>query len=110
MRIHDDILVSKTYNDLFIEYPGKASLTETQREWITKDISKFEEVLYGDNFADPVYGYAKYIDVDSFVDYYVFNEVFMNNDAGDLSTYVYKELNGKLQMAVWDFNNCPLSK
>ena len=99
-------IAAKTNNDLFVEYPGKSSLTETQREWVTNDISKFEEVLYGENFADPVYGYAKYIDIDSFVDYYVFNEVFMNNDAGDLSTYVYKELNGKLQMAVWDYNNC----
>lgn len=99
-------IMGKTNNDLFIAYPGKSSLTEVQREWITKDISKFEEVLYGENFADPMYGYAKYIDVESFVDYYIFNEVFMNNDAGDLSTYIYKELDGKLQMAVWDFNNC----
>ena len=29
----------------------------------------------------------------------------MNYDAGNLSTYVYKELGGKLQLAAWDFNN-----
>ena len=29
----------------------------------------------------------------------------MNYDAGNLSTYLYKELDGKLQLAVWDFNN-----
>lgn len=27
--------------------------------------------------------------------------LFMNNDAGNLSTYVYKELNGKMKMAAW---------
>ena len=36
---------------------------------------------------------------------YIINEFAMNYDAGNLSTYVYKELGGKLQLAVWDFNN-----
>lgn len=96
----------KTSNELYIEYPSSGRLTRLQRDWIVKDISEFEEVLYSDNFADPEIGYAKYIDVDNFVDYVILNEVVMNNDAGDLSTYIYKELGGKLQTAVWDFNNC----
>lgn len=96
----------KTNNDLFIDYPSGSDLTETQREWITEDISRFEKVLYGDGFDDPETGYMQYIDVENFVDYVIFNEVFMNNDAGNLSTYIYKELSGKLQIAVWDYNNC----
>lgn len=96
----------KTNNDLYIEYPTSGRLTEEQRSWIEKDISAFEEVLYGDDFADPETGYAAYIDVDDFVDYVILNEVFMNYDAGNLSTYVYKELGGKLQIAIWDYNNC----
>lgn len=96
----------KTNNDLFIDYPSSSDLTETQREWITEDINRFEEVLYGEGFDDPKTGYMQYIDVNNFVDYVIFNEVFMNNDAGNLSTYLYKELTGKLQIAVWDYNNC----
>lgn len=96
----------KTNNELYIEYPSATSLTRLQREWIVKDISEFEENLYSNGFADPQNGYAKYIDVDSFVDYVILNEVVMNNDAGNLSTYIYKELGGKLQLAIWDFNNC----
>ena len=96
----------KTSNSLYIDYPTRSNLTNKQREWITKDIDTFEKVLYGDNFDDPKEGYAKYLDVDNFVDYYVLNEVVMNNDAGDLSTYVYKELGGKLKIAIWDYNNC----
>lgn len=95
----------KTLNDLYISYPTSKNLTEIQRSWITKDVSKFEKVLYSDTFADPDKGYAKYIEVDNFVDYFIINEVTMNNDAGNLSTYAYKELGGKLQMTVWDFNN-----
>lgn len=96
----------KTSNDLYIEYPGAGSLTGRQREWIVKDISDFERALYSEHFADKRLGYENYIDVDSFVDYFILNEVVMNNDAGNLSTYAYKELGGKLQMAIWDYNNC----
>lgn len=96
----------KTSNDLYIEYPTSRNLTEAQKEWIVNDISEFERALYSENFDDPQTGYMNYINVDNFVDYVIFNEVFMNNDAGNLSTYVYKELTGKLHMAVWDYNNC----
>ncbi len=96
----------KTSNSLYIDYPTTNNLTDVQKEWITNDISNFEEVLYGDDFADTRNGYIKYLDVDNFIDYYILNEVVMNHDAGNLSTYVYKELGGKLQIAVWDYNNC----
>lgn len=94
-----------TFNELSIEYPSDSDLTSPQTKWITKYISDFEETLYGDDFENPLNGYEEYIDVDSFVDYFIINEVSMNADAGELSTYCYKELNGKMHMAVWDFNN-----
>lgn len=43
--------------------------------------------------------------MDNWVDYFIINEFAMNYDAGTFSTYVYKELGGKLQLAAWDFNN-----
>lgn len=95
----------KTFNDLFIDYPSKSNLTEPQKAWITKDIDDFERVLYGEYFDDPQQGYAKYIDVDAFVDYVVLNEFVLNHDAGNLSMYVYKELGGKLKPVIWDYNN-----
>lgn len=96
----------KTNNALYVDYPTKNNMTDVQREWITKDIDSFERVLYSEQFADPVYGYSRYIDVGNFVDYVVLNEAVMNHDAGNLSTYVYKELGGKLKLAIWDYNNC----
>lgn len=96
----------KTNNDMFISYPVSSRLTKAQREWITADISAFEKALYGEDFADPQTGYGNYIDIDNFVDYFILNEAVMNYDAGNLSTYTYKELGGKLQMAIWDYNNC----
>ena len=94
-----------TNNSLYIEYPSKNKVTEKQKAYIQKDISEFEQVLYGENFSDKRLGYQAYIDMDNWVDYFIINEFAMNYDAGNLSTYVYKELGGKLQLAVWDFNN-----
>lgn len=94
-----------TYNALYIRYPSKNKITEKQKEYIAKDISEFEQALYGNNFSDKRIGYQAYIDMDNWVDYFIINEFAMNYDAGNLSTYIYKELGGKLQLAVWDFNN-----
>src|SRR5699024_1676562 len=91
--------------ELSVSYPGRCKLTETQFAWITQDISQFEQALYSSSFDDPQLGYAAYIDVDSFAEYFILNEFAMNRDASGLSTYVYKELGGKLQLCVWDFNN-----
>lgn len=92
-------------NDLSIRYPASKNLTQAQADWIERDVSKFEEALYSENFDDPNVGYAQYIDMENFADYVILNEFAMNSDAGNLSTFVYKELEGKLQMCVWDFNN-----
>lgn len=89
---------------LEIEYPGK-SLTAAQKKYIEDDISKFEKALVSYDFADKHLGYASFIDVDSFVDYFIINEFTMNKDAGRLSTYFYKDIRGKMKVAVWDFNS-----
>lgn len=97
----------QTYIDFYglnIEYPKK-NLTRSKYEYINKYISEFERVLYSDKFKDPIEGYRKYIDVESFVDYYIINEFFKNTDAGLLSTYFYKDYEGKLKAGpIWDFN------
>ena len=95
-----------TSNQLYIEYPTKNRLTTVQKNWIEKDISRFEKVLYSKDFLDKDEGYHKYIDMDNFVDYFILNEVVMNYDASLLSTYIYKDINDVLKLTVWDYNNC----
>ena len=97
-------VAGKTVNELFLDYPAADKVTPKEISWITKRISDFERALYKDDFAEKG-DYLHYINVDNFVDYYIINELFMNIDAGNLSTYVYEELNGKMCLAVWDFNN-----
>jgi len=107
----EDILVnsygketSKYTYGLNIVYPKK-DLTSEKYNYIMDEINNFERMLYSDKFNDPKQGYSKYINVDTFVDYYIINEFFKNNDAGMLSTYVYKDYEEKIKAGpVWDFN------
>lgn len=87
-----------------IVYPTK-TLTVEQRRYIIADISKFEKAIYSFDYSDQKNGYLKYIDVDSFVDYFLINELTMNFDADNLSRYIYKDLGGMFKMCVWDFNS-----
>lgn len=85
-----------------IDYPTKKQLTKGQKEYIEKTLSMFERSLYK-NKKDREY--EKYIDVDSFVDYFIINEFFNNTDAGLLSTYMYKDYGSKIYAGpIWDFN------
>ncbi len=79
---------------------------EPQWGYVTSYVQQAEDALFGANFADPVEGYAKYLDVDSVIQYYLVNELTKNID-GDLrrSTFMYKQRSGKLFFGpVWDFD------
>ncbi len=90
---------------LEIEFPGQNKINDTLKESINSDFSKFEKSLYSYDYNNKKYGYTNYIDVDSFVSYYLINEFTVNYDAGSFSTYIYKDTSGKYKMCVWDFNN-----
>ncbi len=91
--------------DILIKYPKRASLTEEIRQRIELDYARFEKALYSYDYDTDAYGYWHYIDVDSFVNYFLVNEFPINADAGRYSTYLYKDMSGKYKLAVWDFNN-----
>ncbi|HEX6891843.1 MAG TPA: CotH kinase family protein [Chryseolinea sp.] len=90
------------------EYPKTDEIAAEQKAYIKKYVSDFESTLAGNGFADAVTGYAKFIDVASFVDYFIIQEVTKNVDGYRLSTFMYKQRDadgGKLFMGpVWDFN------
>ncbi len=88
-----------------IVYPGASNLNEELSESIRQDFSNFEHMLYTFDFDHPEYGYSKVTNVDSFVNYFLMNEFTCNYDAGTYSTYIYKGIDGKFRMCVWDYNN-----
>lgn len=96
-------LRAKTQHELV--YPGTQNMTPELKEAIKNDFSFFEKSLYSYDYNNKEYGYKNFIDVDSFVDYFLINELTCNYDAGSLSTYIYKDIDGKYKMCVWDFNS-----
>ena len=85
--------------------PDRTEITQEQMNWIKGYINEFEAVLYGPDFTDPIDGYAKYIDVGSFIDTHILVELTKNIDGFRLSTYMFKDRGGKLNMGpVWDYN------
>ena len=87
-------------------YPGLSNLNDELKKSITDDFSYFEKIIYSYDYNDEKYGYRTLIDVDNFVDYFIINELTCNYDAGAFSTYIYKDLDGRFKLCVWDFNNC----
>jgi len=91
--------------EIRVDEPSTEDITPEQEEWLNNYINEFESVLYGSNFMDPVNGYAKYIDVDSFIDHHFIVEITKNIDGFRLSTYMFKDRGGKINMGpVWDYN------
>ena len=88
-----------------IEYPRSGALTQEMADAIEQDFSNFEKALYSFDYDTYDYGYQNWIDVQSFVDYFIINEFTCNYDAGYLSTYIYKDIGGKYKMCIWDFNS-----
>ncbi len=94
------------YGYFGVKYPNEELLTDAAINKIQSELSRIEYCLYGEDYEEFL-KYSNYIDVDSFVDYFIINEFFMNYDAGDNSTYYYKNSEGKLAMGpLWDYDNC----
>lgn len=69
-------------------------------------VLKAEEVLYSENFMDPTIGWRKYFDMDSFVDWYLINEIGKNSDAVmKTSCWMNLKRGGQIHMGpLWDFD------
>jgi hypothetical protein len=90
------------------EVPDWDEIVAAQKKYIREYVTRFEDALAGTYFRDPVNGYAKYIDMDSFVDFMIMQEITRNVDGYRLSTFLHKQKDsdgGKLVMGpIWDFN------
>lgn len=90
---------------LEIVYPGRSNLTPEMIRSISQDFSDFEKALYSYDYDTGEYGYEHFIDTQSFIDYFLINEVTCNYDVGWFSTYIGKDPAGKLHMYLWDMNS-----
>lgn len=74
--------------------------------YIRDFVNNAEKALFSENFKDVTEGWQKYMDITSFAEWYVINEITRNGDALFLtSVYMNLERGGKLKMGpLWDFD------
>jgi hypothetical protein len=76
-------------------------LIDPQKTWLTQHIQTFHDSLH----ATPIGNYATYIDLPSFVDYLLVNELTRNVDAYVRSAFYHKDRDGKIKAGpLWDYN------
>ena len=104
---YDNEFQWKDHNIPFaVKYPDPEDLTSEQKTYIKEHIKLVSNVLYGSNFTDPYNGYARFLDVDSFIDYWIVFEVMTNHELGNPgSVFIHKDRGGKLVAGpCWDFD------
>ncbi len=91
-------------------YPRYSIIAPQQKTYIHNFLLEFENNLNGTSFMDPVNGFRKYLDINSFVDFQIIQELTNNVDGYRFSTFFYKKKNsagGKLFAGpLWDFDLC----
>jgi hypothetical protein len=86
------------------ELPKPSAVTPQQNTYIYNQFLNLQATASASN-ASVVNGFPSVIDVPSFVDFMLINEIASNPDAYQFSTFFHKDRGGKLKAGpIWDFN------
>ena len=104
----DDVYFESTATDKFIVNIKEPSLEydSEQYSYIVNLIGDFESALFGANFTSESNGYRQYIDIDSFVDWFLISEITKNVDSMFFSSIYLNVIPGEqIKMGpLWDFD------
>ena len=94
---------------IHIQYksPDYEDLTAAQMQYIQYAIDRMESSLAANNYANPTTGYRQWLDVQSFIDFQLAQELGHNVDAYRLSGKFFKRRDSedkRFKMVVWDMN------
>ncbi len=89
-----------------VSFKDPDELEYEQRLQVRKAVNHLEDVLFGNELSDPVNGYAPLVDVRSFIDWYLVEELFFNQDSNfSSSVHVTWVPGGRFAMGpLWDFD------
>lgn len=94
---------------LTYKYPKGDEITPQQMAYIQAYVDSFENSLSAANFAHPVNGFRKYMEPQTFMDFFFLQEISKSVDAYKRSSYLYKDKyskGGKLNANPhWDYNS-----
>lgn len=98
----------RSWFDTPVEYihdlPKPENVTPQQNEYIRNRFLLLESTAFGNN-SSPADGFPSVIDIPSFIDYIIINELSSNADAYQFSTFFHKDRNGKLRAGpIWDLD------
>jgi hypothetical protein len=86
------------------DLPKPDDVTGLQNDYIRSEFDKLASTASLHN-ASPETGYPSVIDVPSFVDHMILEELGSNSDAYQYSAFFHKDRNGKLRAGpIWDLN------
>lgn len=90
-------------------YPKPSDIVPEQEAYIEEYINDFETIMMDNDYTNDSTGYPSMMNVESFVDFILLQELAKNVDAYRLSTYIYKDkesIDNRLTAGpVWDFNH-----
>ena len=89
-------------------YPKRSKIQPEQENYIQSYVDSFEHALANINYLYAGKRYDDYIDLESFADHFIINELSKDVDAYRISSYMHKDKDskgGKIKAGpVWDFN------
>ncbi len=78
--------------------------TIEQQQWVQASFQNFAATLQTPDIIDSD-GYARFIDVDSWIDLHMIHSLMRNIDAFQRSTFLHQDRNGKIAYGpLWDFD------
>ncbi len=90
--------------DYIFDHPKPEDATSQQRNYIHNQFNTLQNLMIAQN-QSIVDGFPSVIDLPSFIDFMLINELAANVDVYQISTYFHQDRNGKLRAGpVWDFN------
>ncbi len=89
-------------------YPRFNQITNAQKTYLHDHMSRFEAMMQGSSWDDPSSGYRRWLDVPSWVDFALVQELSLNPDAYFKSVYLQKwprSMGDKIALGpFWDFD------
>lgn len=106
-RLDSDDIFFKSSEFLFnIKHP-ELIFGDDRFTYVENLVNNFEMALLSNDFLDETMGYSQFINVDSFIDWFLINEITKNLDAKGFfsSVYLTVDLDSKINMGpIWDFD------
>jgi hypothetical protein len=87
------------------EHPKPSTVMPAQHDYIESQFQTLQDLVDDPSDSSITEGYPSKIDIPSFIDFIISNELASNVDAYEFSTFFHKDRNGKLRAGpLWDHN------